>query len=137
MTEVAILIGLQAAGKTMFYRQRLAGTHQHVSKDLMPHNRNKQRRQLQLIAEALDAGDNVAVDNTNPSPEDWRPIIDLARRHGGVAVAYWFSHPMWRRQCAATPAERIRCGSPTSASTRPSNAFDSPASPMDSTGAGR
>jgi hypothetical protein len=88
MTEVAILIGLQAAGKTMFYPQRLAGTHRHVSKELMPHNRNRQRRQLQLIAEALDAGgDNVAVDNTSPSPEDWRPIIDLARRHGAVASA--------------------------------------------------
>jgi hypothetical protein len=58
MTAVAILIGLQAAGTTMFYRQRLAGTHRHVSKDLMPHNRNKQRRQLQLITEALDAADN-------------------------------------------------------------------------------
>lgn len=90
MNEVAILIGLQAAGKTTFYRQHLAGTHRHVSKDTMRHNRNKQRRQLHLIAEALEAGDNVVVDNTNPSPDEWRPIINLGHQHGAVAVSYWF-----------------------------------------------
>jgi predicted AAA+ superfamily ATPase len=33
MPEVAILVGLRAAGKTTFYRQTLAATHEHVSKD--------------------------------------------------------------------------------------------------------
>ena len=88
--EVAILIGLQGAGKTTFYRQVLAGTHEHVSKDDFPRARNRQRRQMRLIDDALSAGRNVAVDNTNPSPQEWRDLIAAARRHGARVVGYWF-----------------------------------------------
>jgi len=56
MNELVILVGLQASGKTSFYRSHLAATHVHVSKDLMRNNRSPARRQVQLIAEALAAG---------------------------------------------------------------------------------
>jgi predicted kinase len=88
--EVVVLVGLQASGKTTFYRQRFSGTHVHVSKDAFPGNRRPQRRQMVLIDEALAAGRDVVVDNTNPSPEDWAPIILAARSHGARVVAYWF-----------------------------------------------
>ncbi|MEU8118477.1 ATP-binding protein [Spirillospora sp. NPDC049024] len=91
MPELVILVGLQASGKTTFYRQRLAATHVHVSKDLFPKSaRRKQARQLRLIAEALESGRCVAVDNTNPSPEEWEPLVALGRRHGARVTAYWF-----------------------------------------------
>ncbi|ONI77033.1 kinase [Actinosynnema sp. ALI-1.44] len=88
--RVAILIGLQASGKTSFHREHLAGTHDHVSKDNFPKARNRQKRQLRLIDEALTAGRSVAVDNTNPSPAEWAPLIALAHSFGAPAVAYWF-----------------------------------------------
>ena len=88
--EVAVLIGLQASGKTTFYRSRLAATHTHVSKDNFPRARNRQRRQLSLIAAALADGRNVAVDNTNPSPLEWQPIIEVAKAHGATVTGYWF-----------------------------------------------
>lgn len=88
--RVAILIGLQASGKTTFYRVNLAETHAHVSKDNFPRARNRQKRQLDLIKEALRAGRDVAVDNTNPSPAEWAPLISLARAYDAEAVAYWF-----------------------------------------------
>ncbi|WP_188189867.1 ATP-binding protein [Nonomuraea sp. SYSU D8015] len=88
--EVAVLVGLQASGKTAFYRRRLAATHAHVSKDAFPNARHRQRRQLRMIAEALAEGRDVAVDNTNPSPEEWSPLIVAAREHGALVVAYWF-----------------------------------------------
>ncbi|QQQ78256.1 AAA family ATPase [Saccharothrix sp. 6-C] len=90
MTEVAILIGLQASGKTTFYRTSLAGTHAHVSKDAFPNARRRQARQLRLIREALDAGFKVAVDNTNPSAEEWAPLIAAGRERGARIVGYWF-----------------------------------------------
>ena len=37
--ELVILVGLQASGKTTFYRRRLSGTHRHVSKDNFPRSR--------------------------------------------------------------------------------------------------
>lgn len=88
--EVAVLVGLQGSGKSTFYRRCLAGTHDHVSKDNWPNARHRQRRQLRVIAEALTEGRNVAVDNTNPSPEEWSPLIVAAREHGARVVAYWF-----------------------------------------------
>ncbi|MFJ8744452.1 AAA family ATPase [Embleya sp. NPDC127516] len=88
--RVAVLIGLQAAGKSSFYRAVLAGTHVQVSKDHFPRARNRQRRQQRLIEEALAAGRDVAVDNTNPAPEDRRPIVELAHAWGAEVVAYWF-----------------------------------------------
>ncbi|MBI2933036.1 MAG: hypothetical protein HYY16_15435 [Planctomycetes bacterium] len=54
--ELAILIGLQASGKSTFYRERFASTHVHVSKDLFPNARKPQQRQGKMIAEALAAG---------------------------------------------------------------------------------
>jgi predicted kinase len=88
--EVAVLIGLQASGKTTFYRRHLAQTHVHVSKDDFPNARNRQRRQLRLIADALSAGRDVAVDNTNPSVAEWTPLIEVAREHGAAVTGYWF-----------------------------------------------
>jgi hypothetical protein len=32
----------------------------------------------------------VAVDNTNPSPQEWQPLIEAARAHGASPVGYWF-----------------------------------------------
>jgi predicted kinase len=86
---VAVLVGLQASGKTTFCRQVLGGYVQ-VSKDHWPNARNRQRRQLRLIAEALAARRDVAVDNTNPSPAEWQPLIETARQADAQVVAYWF-----------------------------------------------
>jgi predicted kinase len=88
--ELVLFIGLQAAGKSSFYRARFAGTHDWVSKDRFPNNRNLARRQRLLVAEALGAGRSVAVDNTNPSADDRAELIALARSFGAAVVGYYF-----------------------------------------------
>jgi predicted kinase len=88
--ELILFVGLQAAGKTSFYRSRLAETHVHISKDLWPNARNRERRQRRLIEEALSRGQPVVVDNTNPTPEDRAPLIALARAASAPVHAYWF-----------------------------------------------
>ncbi len=88
--ELALLVGLQGSGKTSFFRARFAGTHALVSKDLFPHHRNKARRQLQLIEEALRAGRSVVLDNTNPRVEDRADPIALARSLGAGVTGYLF-----------------------------------------------
>jgi len=87
--ECVILVGLPGAGKTTFYRERFAATHRHVSKDLMPHARQRQERQDRLVREALAAGASVVVDNTNPAVADRAPIIVAAREHGATIVGYY------------------------------------------------
>jgi predicted kinase len=88
--EVAIMIGLQASGKTTFCQRVLAADHVLVSKDNFLNARNRQRRQMRLISDALGEGRSVAVDNTNPSSQEWQPLIQAAREHGAQAVGYWF-----------------------------------------------
>ncbi|MEU8034455.1 AAA family ATPase, partial [Streptomyces sp. NPDC049099] len=89
--DVAVLVGLQASGKSTFYAQCLSDRYALVSKDLFPRGaRNKQQRQLRLLAEHLAAERAVAVDNTNPSPQEWAPLVEAAHTHGATVTAYWF-----------------------------------------------
>jgi predicted kinase len=88
--ECVILIGLPASGKSTFFRERFAATHDHVSKDLLRNNRRPQRRQEHLIAESLAGGRSVVVDNTNPTVGVRAPLIEVARTHGADVVGYYF-----------------------------------------------
>jgi predicted kinase len=88
--ECVILVGLPGSGKTTFYKERFARTHEHVSKDAMRNHRQPQRRQEQLIDSALAAGRSVVVDNTNPRVADRAAIITIARRHGAQVAGYFF-----------------------------------------------
>jgi predicted kinase len=88
--EIVVFVGLPAAGKTTFYRQRFGATHVHVSKDNFRSARYPGRRQRREIAEALTAGKSVVVDNTNPSLEERAAILEVALEFGATAVAYTF-----------------------------------------------
>ncbi len=88
--ELLLFVGLQGAGKSTFFRTHFAQTHVLVSKDLLRNNRQPQRRQLQLLEEALAAGRSVVVDNTNPTPEDRQPLIHLGQGYGATIIGYYF-----------------------------------------------
>lgn len=45
--ELIIFVGLQASGKSSFYRARFAANHEHVSKDLLRNNSQPERRPRQ------------------------------------------------------------------------------------------
>ena len=104
--ECIVLVGLQGAGKTTFYRQRFAASHAHVSMDLFPNARHKSARLLRELARALDDGRSVVIDNTNPTPEVRAPLIAAALARGVRVIGYFVE---------ATPDEalarnRLRAG---------------------------
>lgn len=88
--EVLILMGLQGSGKSTLYHQQFTQTHTLISKDLFPNNRNKSRRQRQLLEEALKRGTSVVVDNTNPTREERAEIIAVAQQFEARVVGYVF-----------------------------------------------
>ena len=102
--ELVIFVGMQASGKSTFFRERFASTHELVSKDLFPNNKNRNKRQAQLIEAALRAGSSVVVDNTNPTVEDRRPLIELGREFGAKIVGYYFDSTV--RQCVGRNRRR-------------------------------
>ncbi|MEV5883834.1 ATP-binding protein [Streptomyces sp. NPDC052020] len=110
-TEVAVLVGLQASGKSTFCEQRLRERYALVSKDRFPRGaRDKQARQMRLVEAALADGRSVAVDNTNPSPAEWGPLVAAGHTYGAAVVAYWFPPDLagsLRRNAARTGRDRV------------------------------
>lgn len=88
--DIVIFIGLQASGKSSFYRTRFADSHTLVSKDRLRNNPRPERRQRLLIEESLRAGKSVVVDNTNPTTTDRATLIDLGRSYGAKIIGYYF-----------------------------------------------
>ena len=92
--ELIIFVGVQAAGKSTYYREHFAATHVHVSKDLIPASKNREHYQRAQIVEALRAGRSVVVDNTNVTLYDRAPLIAIGRQSGSRVIAYYFEAPV-------------------------------------------
>ncbi len=86
--EIIILLGLQASGKSTFYRTHFTDTHEHVSKDLL--NRSKNQKQAERIEKAFQEQRSVVVDNTNVTKQDRLPLIDLGHRYDAKIIGYYF-----------------------------------------------
>ncbi len=102
--ELIIFTGLQASGKSTFYHMHCATTFEHISMDLLQHNKNPRKRQLLLIEDALQAQQSVVVDNTNPTVEDRQPLIQLGHFYGAKIVGYYFEATV--RQCIERNKQR-------------------------------
>lgn len=88
--ELVVLCGLQASGKSTYAQRHFAATHAYVSKDRMGRASGKDDRQARLVAEHLAAGRPTVVDNTNPTLEERRRLVELGRQHGAQIIGYWF-----------------------------------------------
>lgn len=84
--EAIIFCGIQASGKTSFYRQRFFDTHVRISMDLV-----RTRRREQLLLEACIAGKQpFVVDNTNVMVNERARYIAPARAACFRIIGYFF-----------------------------------------------
>jgi len=84
--EAVIFVGLQAAGKSSFYRERFFDSHLRLSLDLV-RTRNRERRLLQVCVET---GLRFVVDNTNPTRAERQVYIRPAKEAGFRVIGYYF-----------------------------------------------
>jgi len=83
-------VGLQASGKSTFYRTYFAETHGLVSKDCFRNHRRPSQRQEQLLQTALESGHSIVVDNTNPTLEERAALLQKGRLYGATILGYFF-----------------------------------------------
>jgi predicted kinase len=84
--EAVILIGIQGAGKSTFYKERFFDTHVRVSLDLL----KTRRRERALLEACLATGQPLVVDNTNVTGAERAKYITPAKAAGFRVVGYFF-----------------------------------------------
>ena len=84
--EAVIFVGLQASGKSTFYRERFFDSHIRLNLDML---RTRHREAL-LLKACLEAKQPFVVDNTNPTPADRQRYIVPAREQRFRVVGYYF-----------------------------------------------
>ena len=85
--QAIVFIGIQASGKTTFFKQMLADKgYVHVSLDVL-HTRNKEDN---LLTECLENGRSFVVDNTNPEISVREKYIKRAKEHGYQVIGVFF-----------------------------------------------
>ncbi len=104
--EAVIFVGLQAAGKSTFYRERFFTTHLRISLDQL----RTRHRERELLAWCLQHHQLFVVDNTNPTVAERTIYIAPAKAAGFRIVGYVFAADVpasIARNAARPEAERV------------------------------
>ncbi|HAB19236.1 MAG TPA: AAA family ATPase [Verrucomicrobiota bacterium] len=84
--ELILFIGIQATGKSSFYRECFYNTHVRVNLDML----KTRHRESLLVAACLDGKTPFVVDNTNLTREDRARYIALAKTSQFTVRGFFF-----------------------------------------------
>lgn len=84
--EVIIFVGIQATGKSTFYKQNFFDTHIRINLDML---RTKNRERV-LTEACLEAKQKFVLDKTNLTKEDREKLISKAKEYKFKIVGYYF-----------------------------------------------
>ena len=84
--EAIIFIGIQAAGKSVFYRDMFSDTHIRINLDML---KTRHREKL-LLQACLEMRQPFVIDNTNPTRKDRVRYIPLVQDAGFQVIGYYF-----------------------------------------------
>lgn len=84
--EAILFVGIQATGKSSFFRERFFDSHVRINLDML---RTRHRERLLLDA-CLEGKQPFVVDNTNPTRTERARYVELAHARGFRVIAYFF-----------------------------------------------
>jgi len=84
--EAVVLVGIQGAGKSTFFRDRFADTHVRISLDML----KTRHREALLLRACLGGKISFVVDNTNPTRADRARYLEPARAADFKIVGFYF-----------------------------------------------
>ncbi len=90
MAEIIIFVGLQGAGKSTYFAEHFAASHEHISRDIA----GTAEREAILIQECLRSQRSFVVDNTNATRTIREPLIRQAKAAGFRVLCYFFDVPV-------------------------------------------
>ena len=106
--EAILFVGIQATGKSTYFKQRFFDTHVRINLDML---RTRHREKL-LFDACLVAQQSFVVDNTNLTVEDRAHYVGPARSAGFRVVGYYFQSQIRRvgqvLTCSAITLIRVR-----------------------------
>lgn len=98
--EMVLFTGMQASGKSEFYKRVFYKSHVRINLDML---RTRSREGILLDA-CIRAKQPFVVDNTNPTGQDRRRYIELAKTAGFAVRGYYFRSSI--AECIARNALR-------------------------------
>ncbi len=84
--EAVIFVGIQAVGKSSFYKERFFDSHVRINLDML---KTRHREDI-LLRACIVAQQSFVVDNTNVTVRDRARYISLAKSAGFRAAGYYF-----------------------------------------------
>ena len=84
--QAIIFCGIQATGKSTFYKSYFFNTHVRISLDLL---RTRHRERV-FLQSCLQTRQKFVVDNTNPTIAERQVYLQLAKAAGYEIVGYYF-----------------------------------------------
>jgi predicted kinase len=84
--EAVIFMGMQATGKSTFYKDHFFKTHVRINLDML---RTRNRENI-LLEACINAKQSFLVDNTNPTVADRKKYIDIAKGAMFEIKGYYF-----------------------------------------------
>lgn len=104
--EALIFIGIQATGKSTFYKARFSDTHIRLNLDML---RTRHRERV-LLSAMLEAKQPFVLDNTNPTTADRAGYIAAAKEAKFRIVGYYFKSQVKQaieRNAQRTPDDAV------------------------------
>lgn len=84
--EMILFIGLQASGKSSFYKERFFQSHVRINLDML----KTRHRERTLFQTCLSVGLPCVIDNTNPSRSERALYLEAAKAANFRTIGYYF-----------------------------------------------
>ena len=84
--EAIIFCGIQATGKTSFYKERFFKTHLRISLDLL----NTRRKENIFLQTCYETQQRFVIDNTNVTKKERHKYIEKAKESKFRLICYYF-----------------------------------------------
>jgi predicted kinase len=84
--QAIIFMGLQASGKSTFYKERLFATHLRINLDML----KTRHREKRFVQTCIETDQPFVVDNTNPTRAERALYLLTAKEAGFRIIGYYF-----------------------------------------------